>query len=142
MVTDAVRRPERGLDVASPSRARVSGGVLLLSRHLLVQGVIVEPRTPSEVNRLTERLHEPAAIAADAWALGRGVGRRDEAAAVCARLGVSESLLGGTLVLAVERHGLSGENVGEGALVSKLAVALGEPLADGFALHGDDEMTE
>ena len=48
--------------------------------------------------------------------------------------------LGRLLVLAIHGHALAGKDVGEGAFVAKLAVALYEPGADLFLLAGLEDL--
>ena len=50
------------------------------------------------------------------------------------------SELGRLLVLAIHGHALAGEDVGEGAFVAKLAVALYKPGADLFLLAGLEDL--
>jgi hypothetical protein len=66
--------------------------------------------------------------------LSDGVRRVEESSFDHTRLSFSESRLCSAFVLAIERHGLTGKDVSESAFVTKLAVALCEPLTDWFTL--------
>lgn len=140
----AVWRTEHCLEITllTRSRTRSSSSSIRAAEHVRSSRFGSSSYPTRVVDRLLfERLKEVVRVhrLSERRGLSDRVRRVDERSLGHARLGLSQGSLCSSLVLAVEGHGLTREDVREGAFVAKLAVSLCEPLADWFRLSREEE---